>query len=42
MMIRTKKKVQYIYNSNEVMVGGFNASWVRLFHIETVLGTKDD
>ena len=42
MMIRTKTKVQHIYNLNEVMVEAINASWVRLFHIETVLSTKDD
>ena len=36
-------KVQYnYYNLNEVMVGAINASWGRLFHMETVLGIKDD
>ena len=27
---------------NEVMVGAISASWGKLFHIDTVLGTKDD
>ena len=30
------------FHLNEVMVGAINASWGRLFHIETVLGTNDD
>ena len=27
---------------NEVMVGAISASWGKLFHIDTELGTKDD
>ena len=41
MIIRTKNKGA-VNDLNEVMVGVISASWGKLFHIDTKLGTKDD
>ena len=41
MIIRTKNKGA-VNDLNEVMVGVISASWGKLFHIDTELGTKDD